>query len=394
MPPKTRPPWWPEDEPFPPEGWGQVGWAGRGRHGPGGRERSARGTWASGRGRHGRMAPLGCVFILVPLVLASVGVLLLQMFVSVFGLNGGGLATITTPAGLVGIVLGFAAIALTIRMLRSITRPVGALGAAAARVEDGDYAVRVEQPTGGPGELRTLVSTFNTMAERLESEDAARRRLLADISHELRTPLAVIQGNLEALLDGVYPSDEAHLRPILEETRVLERLIDDLRTLSLAESGALPLHREPTDPAALLEDVAASHRATAEGAGVSVTVRAARGLPAIDVDPVRMRQVVSNLVDNAIRAMAAEGGSIELSAEARAGTIGIAVTDDGPGIPAELRSSVFERFTKSATSRGSGLGLAIAHAIVTAHGGTIGVAEGRGGRGTRIEIELPVEPRP
>src|SRR5258708_27999301 len=147
------------------------------------------------------------------------------------------------------------------------------------------------------------------MAARLEAEDATRRRLLADVSHELRTPLAVIQGNLEALLDGVYPPDEAHIGPILDEVRVMERLVDDLRTLSLAESGALPLHREPTDPAVLLEDVAAAHRARPEAASIEIKV-AIDGSPApIDVDPVRIRQVVSNLVDNAIRAMTARAPS-------------------------------------------------------------------------------------
>ena len=246
------------------------------------------------------------------------------------------------------------------------------------------------EPRGGRGELRGLTRAFNDMAARLESEDATRRRLLADVSHELRTPLAVIQGNLEALLDGVYPPDEAHIGPILDETRVLERLIDDLRTLSLAESGALPLHREATEPAVLLEDVVAAHRARAAAAKVDLRVDAAAGLPAIDVDPMRMRQVLSNLVDNAIRVMP-DGGSITLSAAIREGSLSIDVIDDGPGIPSDLLPSVFERFTKAANSRGSGLGLAIARAIVTAHGGTISAASDPGrGRGTTIHLSLPI----
>jgi two-component system sensor histidine kinase BaeS len=334
------------------------------------------------------MAPLGCVFVLVPVVLAAIGVLLLQLFVSVFGIGGGGLGAITTPAGGIGILLGIAGIVLTVRVLRAITKPVSELGDAAARVEEGDYGVRVEPPTGGPGELRTLVSTFNTMAARLETEDATRRRLLADVSHELRTPLAVIQGNLEALLDGVYPPDAAHIGPILEETRVLERLIDDLRTLSLAESGALPLHREPTDPAVLLEDVATAHRARADAAEVTLVVRVERGLRPIEIDPVRIRQVVSNLVDNAIRAMP-DGGSIELAAASSGDGLAISVADDGPGIPEEIRSSVFERFTKSASSRGSGLGLSIDLAIILDHDGTIEASPGPGGRGTIMRIQLP-----
>jgi two-component system sensor histidine kinase BaeS len=226
------------------------------------------------------------------------------------------------------------------------------------------------------------------MTARLETEDTTRRRLLADVSHELRTPLAVIQGNLEALVDGVYPPDEAHLRPILDETRVLERLVDDLRTLSLADSGALPLHREPTAPAVLIEDVAAAHRANATAAGIEIRVDAPGGLPSLDVDPVRMKQVISNLVENAIRAMP-DGGSISISARGQADRLVIEVTDTGPGIAPELRSTLFDRFTKSAGSRGSGLGLAIARAIVTAHGGTVEAAPGRDGAGTTLRISLP-----
>jgi two-component system sensor histidine kinase BaeS len=276
-----------------------------------------------------------------------------------------------------------------IRIARSVGGPLSELVDAAGRIEAADYSVRVAEPVGGRGELRGLTRAFNEMAARLEAEDATRRRLLADVSHELRTPLAVIQGNLEALLDGVYAPDEAHIGPILEETRVLERLVDDLRTLSLAESGALPLHREQTDPAVLLEDVAAAHRARADAAKVVITVAAAPGLPPIDLDPVRMRQVVSNLVDNAIRVMP-DGGAITLSARAGDGALAIAVADNGPGIPAEMLPTVFERFTKSATSRGSGLGLAIARAIVTAHGGTIAAESGTPARGTTIRISLPL----
>jgi two-component system sensor histidine kinase BaeS len=227
------------------------------------------------------------------------------------------------------------------------------------------------------------------MAARLEAEDATRRRLLADVSHELRTPLAVIQGNLEALLDGVYPPDEVHIGPILDEVRVMERLVDDLRTLSLAEAGALPLHREPTDPAVLLEDVAAAHRARADAGSIAIKVSITGTPPTIDIDPVRIRQVVSNLVDNAIRAMTG-GGTITLSAAAANESLVIEVADDGPGIPPELLGSVFDRFAKSAESRGSGLGLSIARAIVTAHAGTITAESPPDGRGTRMRITLPL----
>ena len=340
--------------------------------------------------RGGLRRGIGCFVAMLATLIVSVGVLVLWLLAGLLGMASteGPLATLARPAGLVVLVVGFVALVVGIRLARGVGRPLTELVDAAGRIEAADYSVRVPESPRGRGELRGLGRAFNTMAARLEQEDATRRRLLADVSHELRTPLAVIQGNLEALLDGVYPPDEAHIGPILEETRVLERLIDDLRTLSLAESGALPLHREPTDPAVLLEDVAAAHRARAEATGVSIGVTLEGTPPTIEVDPMRIRQVLTNLVDNAVRAMPG-GGAITLSAAARDGRLSIEVADDGPGIPAGLRDSLFERFTKSAESRGSGLGLAIARAIVTAHGGTIALVPGPG---TRIRLDLPLGP--
>jgi len=375
MPPRRRPPWWPENEPWPPP-LGDRGWAGPPWWGPG---------WRRGGMRRG----FGCLIAMLATLIVSVGVLVLWLLAGLFGLAAEGpLAYLARPAALIVLFVGFVALIVGVRIARGVARPLAELVDAAGRVEAGDYSVRVPESPRARGELRGLGRAFNAMAARLESEDATRRRLLADVSHELRTPLAVIQGNLEALVDGVYPPDEAHLRPILDETRVLERLVDDLRTLSLADSGALPLHREPTEPAVLLEDVAAAHRANASAASIDVRVEVGAGLPTLDVDPVRMKQVVSNLVENAVRAMPG-GGSITLSARAASAAVVIEVTDTGPGIAPELRSTLFDRFTKSVGSRGSGLGLAIARAIVTAHGGTIDAASGPGGIGTTLRISLP-----
>jgi len=381
MPPRRRPPWWPENEPWPPPmragGWG----------GPGG-SWSGPPWWGPGR-PGGLRRGFGCLIVMLATLIVSVGVLVLWLLASLLGHSSEQpLGFLARPAALVVLVVGFIALVVAIRIARGVGRPLSDLVDAAGKVEAGDYSVRVPDTARGRGELRGLSRAFNTMTARLETEDATRRRLLADVSHELRTPLAVIQGNLEALVDGVYPPDEAHLRPILDETRVLERLVDDLRTLSLADSGALPLHREPTAPAVLLEDVAAAHRANATAAGIEIRVDAPGGLPSLDVDPVRMKQVISNLVENAIRAMPG-GGSISISARAQTEALVIEVTDTGPGIAPELRSTLFDRFTKSAGSRGSGLGLAIARAIVTAHGGTIEAAGGRGGAGTTLRISLP-----
>ena len=418
MRPHRRPIWWPEDEAWPPEGdarglveahaWGhEEGGSGLAggeqvvgphaadrRHGSRRRRGWEGGGW-DGRGwEHDgprRFRGFGCLIILMSTLVVSIGVLVLWLLAGLLGMSSteGLLATLARPASLIVLVLGLIALVIGIGLARRVGRPLSELVDAAGRIEAADYSVRVTEPERGQSELRGLSHAFNTMAARLESEDATRRRLLADVSHELRTPLAVIQGNLEALVDGVYPPDEAHIGPILEETRVLERLIDDLRTLSLAESGALPLHREPTEAAVLLEDVAAAHRARAAESKVELRVEVAAGLPPIDVDPVRMRQVLSNLVDNAIRAMP-DGGTILLRAAGDGAELLMEVTDDGPGIPADLLPTVFERFRKSTTSRGSGLGLAIARAIVTAHGGRIAARSDPAARGTTITVALPL----
>lgn len=337
----------------------------------------------------------GCIVVLFATFVVSIGVLVLSLLGGLFGLGSGEgpLATLARPASFVVLVVGIVALVMSVRVARRVGRPLSELVDAAGRIEAADYSVRVTESPRGGSDLRGLSHAFNAMAERLEAEDATRRRLLADVSHELRTPLAVIQGNLEALLDGVYPPDAAHIGPILEETRVLERLVDDLRTLSLAESGALPLHREPTDPDVLLDDVAAAHRARAAAAGVTIAITPGSDVPPVDLDPVRTRQVISNLVDNSIRVMA-DGGTVTLAAAASRGAVTIAVADDGPGIPADLLPNVFERFAKSAESRGSGLGLAIARAIVEAHGGTIAarsVTAPDPAHGTTITITLPTD---
>jgi signal transduction histidine kinase len=390
MRPHRRPIWWPDDQPWPPEG-GQGAWGPRwDRRSWGGRD------WSSGRQHRGGMRRgFGCFIALLATLIVSVGVLVLWLLANLFGFAvQGPLADFARPAGLVVLVAGLIALMVGIRLARSVGGPLSELVDAAGRIEAADYSVRVPETDRGPSEMRGLGRAFNSMAARLESEDETRRRLLADVSHELRTPLAVIQGNLEALIDGVYPADEEHLGSILDETQVLARLIDDLRTLSLAESGALPLHREPTDIVALLEDVAASHGARPDAAGMTIDVAIEdRGsLPTMDIDPVRIRQVVSNLVENSLR-HAPTGGAIHLAARLEPGTdpaaVSITVSDDGPGIPPDLAPHVFDRFTKSAASRGSGLGLAIARAIVEAHGGSIRLLANTG-TGARIEVRLPL----
>jgi two-component system, OmpR family, sensor histidine kinase BaeS len=271
----------------------------------------------------------------------------------------------------------------------------------AARVEAGDYTARVEERQRAPGAVRDLVRGFNTMAARLDADERQRRSLLADVTHELRTPLTVIAGNIEAIVDGVHPADDSHLTAILEETRVMGRLVEDLRTLTLSEAGSLSLHREPTDLDVLCSDVATSFAGAARDAGVVIECDVDDGLPIVSVDPVRIREVLSNLVANALRHTPA-GGRVEIRARptdavpgparpaaANPGGIEISVRDTGTGIDPELLPHVFDRFARGPGSTGSGLGLSIARGLVELHGGTIAATAPATG-GTLVTIRLPL----
>jgi signal transduction histidine kinase len=273
------------------------------------------------------------------------------------------------------------------RGLRRATQPIEEMMDAAEHVAQGDYTARVSER--GPRDVRHLAHAFNSMSERLQLNDEQRRRLLADISHELRTPLTVLQGNLEGLLDGLYQPEAVRLESLVEETRVMSRLIDDLRTLADAESGTLKLQREPTDLGLLINEVIASFRGQAQTAGVALSVEAAPNLPLIEIDPARIRQVLTNLIANALR-YTSKGGSIHVKCVSQGQSIEVTVSDTGRGIAEQDLPHIFERYTKSSDSRGSGLGLAIAKDLIAAHGGTI-AAQSRLGQGTRIEITLPVE---
>ena len=256
----------------------------------------------------------GVFFLVLVLALAILLAFLIDIITSLFG----GHPSVALSAFLALLVLVVVVGGLR-RVLRGTAAPVGDLVEAAGRVEAGEIGTQVE--VRGPSEVRSLARAFNAMSTRLEETDASRRRLLADVSHELRTPLTVMQGTLEGILDGLYPADEAHLVPVLEETRVLARLIDDLRTLSLSEAGVLRLHREPTDLARLIQEVVAGHRAAADDAGVAINVEAPGDLRPLEVDPSRIRQVIGNLVANALRFTPA-GGRVSVDAGQDA---------DGPG---------------------------------------------------------------
>jgi signal transduction histidine kinase len=281
------------------------------------------------------------------------------------------------------LVLAFLAVG---RAVRRTAAPVGDVMEAADRVAAGDYSVRLQER--GPREMRRLARSFNAMTEKLQASDEQRRNLLADVTHELRTPLSVIQGNLEGVVDGVYPTDRAHLEPVLEETRVMSRLLEDLQTLSTAEARVLRLYRESKVPAELVADAVAAFRSGAAATDVTLEHRVTPELPTVNVDPVRIGEVFANLLQNAVR-HTPPGGSIVVGAErGEAGDVAFTVADTGAGIAPDDLPHVFDRFVKSADSGGAGLGLAIAKSLVEAHGGTITAASEQG-HGTTMRFLLP-----
>ena len=367
---ERRPPWWPESEPFPPP-------------------RHPRAT-AMQRRWYRRMF---FVFLTV-LVLAITGAFTLFWALAgalgfvrpegqlpVFADHPGAPSFFFVPLVIIVILV------LLGRTFRNFATPVGDLIEAAGRVEAGSYDARVAER--GPREMRSLAHAFNAMAARLEANESQRKQLLADVTHELRTPLTVMQGNVEALLDGVRPLDREHIATLLEETKVLARLIDDLRTLSLAESGALALHRESVDLAVIARDVVRSFADQAQRSSVALG-STAEGPTTIDADPVRVREMLTNLVANALRYTPA-GGTVGIEPRGADGRVEVTVRDTGSGIAPDAVDGIFDRFSRSTDSPGAGLGLAIAKGLVEAHGGTIR-AESAPGQGTRIVFTLPAGP--
>ena len=279
--------------------------------------------------------------------------------------------------------LGATALVATLVAYRRLARPVSELLEGAERIGAGDYAARVRP--NGTAAVQTLGAAFNTMAGRLDASEAARRRFLADVTHELRTPLTVLQAEVEAQLDGIHPRDDAHLLLLREQTRTLDRLVEDLRTLALGDAGRLTLHRERIPVAVVVGDAVATIGPAAAARQVAV-VTAGRQDVEVDVDRVRIGQVLSNLLTNAVR-HTPPGGTIRIASWADASVVAIQVADTGPGLGAQP-DRVFDRFHAGADSGGSGLGLTIARQLVTAHGGTLDAADAPAG-GATFTVRLP-----
>ena len=273
-----------------------------------------------------------------------------------------------------------------------VVRPLRRLTAAAQGIAAGDLSQRVDISPGD--EMGDLALAFNQMAERLSRAEVMRRQMTADIAHELRTPLTVIQGNIEALQDGVFPLSLAALDPILDKTALLTRLVEDLRQLTLAETGQLSLDKQPTDLYALALQAIEAFQPTAIERSISLEIDSPPNLPLVQADRQRMQQVLMNLLSNALR-YTPNGAVITIHLTAEREQVRVVVQDQGPGIPLEALPNVFERFyrveqgrTRTTDGSGSGLGLAVARSLVEAHGGQIGV-ESPPGLGAAFWFTLP-----
>jgi signal transduction histidine kinase len=245
----------------------------------------------------------------------------------------------------------------------------------------------------GSEEIMAVADAFNDMAARLEAAETLRRNLLADVAHELRTPVTVIQGNLRAILDDVYPLEKEEVARLYEQTRLLTRLIDDLRELAQAEASQLSLNVGPVDVAVLVKETAAAFNPIAHSQEVELTVELLGHLPTIQADGARLRQSLHNLVDNALRHTPANG-RILLQVEQVNDTVQIRVQDSGHGMKPEQLSHVFDRFYRADPSRsresgGSGLGLAIVQAIAQAHGGDVTAVSSGPNQGSTFTLTLP-----
>ncbi|NJN16364.1 MAG: HAMP domain-containing protein [Oscillochloris sp.] len=282
-----------------------------------------------------------------------------------------GRGMISATLALLAVLLGLAAL-----FSSRISTPLRHLTAAAQSLAGGDMTVRVQPST--VREVGELAGAFNGMADTLVRADQQRRQLTADVAHELRTPLSIIKGRLEGIQDGIYQADDAHVAGLLGEVALLERLIEDLRLLALADAGQLPLYTDTLNIARLLTDIRASFAPEAERREIALDVQVAENLPEISADPQRLAQVLGNLVSNALRHTAA-GGTVMLQAESNPHGVTLHVCDNGAGIRAEDLPYIFERFyradkARTRSSGGAGLGLAIARRIIEAHGGTISAA--------------------
>lgn len=281
------------------------------------------------------------------------------------------------------LVLGGAALLLSIVFSRRLTRPLNELTEGVSAVSTGDLTKRVT-PVGND-EIRRLSDAFNRMAQTLEKQETLRKRITANIAHELRTPLSAIRGELEGMMDGFIPNDREHLQSLCDELGRFRKLIEGIEELAEAEASSLHLVIREFDLAPFLKSIVERYRKISLQEGITIELICAEGLM-VKGDPDRLNQVIVNLLSNAIRATKS-GGHIRVSASGKGSAIIIEVSDDGRGIKTEDLPHIFERFYKAGDG-GLGLGLAIVRELVDAHGGTI-AATSEYGRGSSFTVTLP-----
>lgn len=288
-----------------------------------------------------------------------------------------------------------ASVAVALFLARRIAKPITAVADAAARIADGDLSARAALPQharNSQDETGLLAYNFNRMASALEKLEGERQAMIADIAHELRTPLTIVQGQLDAMQDGIVPFSHDELAKLDMQTELLGRLIDDLRTLSLADARRLTLERVPTDLVYLARRITDSFRDKAQAHGLELTFRSASVQAPLEADPDRLAQVLTNLLENAIR-YTPSGGWVGVSVRTLPGAFELSVEDSGPGLPQGALRHVFDRFYRADSSRrraggGSGLGLSIVRTLVELHGGYAEVHNRTEG-GAAFHVTLP-----
>jgi len=293
------------------------------------------------------------------------------------------------PAGIVSSILAFFLVVVAILLIRRYINPLADVIYAARAVADGKFDTRISSE--GPQDLRSLSDSFNEMASSLERNDRERRDMFADIAHELRTPLTIIRGRLEGIVDGIYAADSGQVSLALEQTYLLERLVDDLRLLTLAETRQLHFEKKSVDLAQLAQHAMDMFAAQAREKNISLALEKGNDDFTIELDPQRTEQVIGNLIGNALRYIP-EGGKVWIVLERTAEAIRLEINDNGAGVPAEDLPFLFDRFwrkdkSRSRSSGGTGLGLAIAKQLIEAQGGKITAGNLPEG-GLQVMIEL------
>ncbi len=294
------------------------------------------------------------------------------------------------PVLLVSLVLAVFATLIGLLFTRRVVTPLAEVIAAAEEIAGGRLQTRVGSK--GPDDLRGLSDSFNKMADALERNDRERRDMLTDIAHELRTPLTVMRGRLEGIMDGVYPADVNSVGPVLEETYLLERLVEDLRLLTLAESHQLAFEKHELDLIETARRSISMFQAEADEKKISLSLVTSMDKAIMIADPLRTEQVIGNLLSNALRYIP-EGGKVWVDIAQVANEVSISISDNGPGVPEEDLPFIFNRFWRSERSRarisgGAGLGLAITKLLVEEQGGRIQARSVPGG-GLQVRVAFP-----